>query len=258
MSAGDPYSRVEYRRLFAWPQRIEREWPMLSRALGSGPSQRVLDLACGPGEHARRLAAEGYEVVGLDASEAMLEQARAEPVPANLRFVLGDVREIAAVTEGSFGGAVCLGNALPHLRTGDDLSRMARGLRERLLPGAPFLLQVLNYDRIFAAGERTLPVNFRPDPEAGSGEAEIAFVRLMTPQADGTVLFYPVTLRLLPGNDPPVELKHAREVHLRGWRRAELEEALAAAGFRQIEAYGGFDGAPFDPLASRDLLLIAR
>lgn len=252
MSAPDPYSRVEYRRLIAWPQRIEREWPMLSRVLEAGPSRRVLDLGCGPGEHSRRLAAAGFEVVGVDASEAMLEQARSEPVPENLRFIQGDLRDVPAVTEGSFGGAICLGNTLPHLLDRDDLQRMARGLRERLLPGAPFLLQILNYDRIFAKGERSLPVNFRPDPEG-----EIAFVRLMTPQEDGTVLFYPMTLVLRPGGDPPVELKHAREVRLRGWRRTELEDVLAEAGFSGLEAYGGFDGAAWEPEA-RDLILVAR
>jgi glycine/sarcosine N-methyltransferase len=253
MAARDPYSRIEYRRLIAWPERIEREWPMLSRVLEAGPSKRVLDLGCGTGEHARRLAAEGYEVVGLDASEAMIEQAQSEPVPPNLQFVLGDLREIPAATEGSFGGAICLGNTLPHLLTREDLLRMARGLRERLLPGAPFLLQILNYDRIFATGERSLPINFRPDP-AG----EIVFVRLMTQQEDGTLFFYPITLQLRPGCDPPVELKHAREVRLHGWRSAEVEEVLAEAGFPDREAFGGFDGGPWDAARSRDLILVAR
>ncbi len=252
MEPSDPYSRVEYRRLIAWPQRIKREWPLISQVLETGPSRRVLDLGCGPGEHSRRLAAEGFEVVGLDASEAMLEQARSEPVPPNLQFVRGDLRDLPAGVEGSFGGALCLGNTLPHLLIRGDLLRMARGLRERLLPGAPLLLQILNYDRIFEQEERALPINFRPDPDG-----ELAFVRLMTPQADGTVLFYPMTLLVRPGGDPPVELKHAREVRLRGWRRAEVEEVLAEAGFSRQEAYGGFDGAPWSA-AARDLILVVR
>lgn len=253
MPPPDPYSRVEYRRLIAWPARIEREWPMLSRVLTLGPSRRVLDLGCGPGEHARRMAAEGFEVVGVDASEGMLAQATAEPVPENLRFVQGDFREIGTAVDGSFGGAICLGNALPHLQNRDDLLRMARGLRERLLPGAPFLLQILNYDRVFALGERSLPINFRPDPEG-----ELVFVRLMTPQEDGTVLFHPMTFLLRPGGDPPVELKHAREVRLRGWKRADVESVLAEAGFASLEAYGGFGGAPWDARESHDLILVAR
>jgi SAM-dependent methyltransferase len=251
----DPYSRIDYRRLIAWPSRIEREGPLLLEVLESGPSRRVLDLGCGTGEHSRLLAAHGFEVVGVDASESMLEKAREAPVPENLCFVQGRVQEIDRVTEGDFGGAVCLGNALPHL-TDEDFAAMAAGLRRRLLPGAPFLLQILNYDRIFGRGERTLPVNFRPGDSEEDGE--VVFLRLMQPQDDGTVLFFPSTLRLRPGHEPPLELITTREVKLRGWRREEVEAVLEAAGFHRREALGSFTKEPFDPLESRDLLLIAR
>jgi glycine/sarcosine N-methyltransferase len=249
----DPYSRISYRRLIAWPQRIKREWPFLARVLGKAPSQRVLDLGCGPGEHARRLAAEGFEVVGVDASEAMLRQAQEEPVPENLHFVLGDLGRLGTLIEGVFGAAICLGNTLPHLRSRDDLAGMALGLREHLVPGAPFVLQILNYDRIFRRNERSLPINFRSDPEG-----DFVFIRLMTPQDDGTVLFYPATLRLRPGCDPPLVLDHTREVHLRGWKREEIEQILAEAGFLHRETFGAFDGSPWDPEESRDLLLVAQ
>ncbi len=248
----DPYSRVDYRRLIAWPHRIEREWPFLARILATAPSQRVLDLGCGTGEHSRRLAAARFEAVGVDASESMLRKAQEEPLPENLRFVLGDICDLGHCVEGSFGGALCLGNALPHLLTDDDLRRFAAGLRERLLPGAPLILQLLNYDRIFTANERHLPINVRPDPDG-----EIVFLRLMTPQPDGTVLFYPTTLHLRPGREPAVEVKHSREVHLRGWKRAEVEACLDQEGFHLREAFGGFDGEPWEE-SSRDLLLVAR
>lgn len=249
----DPYTRLDYRRLIAWPTRIEREWPLLEEVLGSGPSRRILDLGCGTGEHSRFLVAHGLEVVGVDASAAMLDKAREEPVPEGLRFVQGRLQEIDQVTEGEFGGAVCLGNTLPHLRTDQDLSAMAAGLRRRLLPGAPLLLQTLNYDRIFAQGERYLPVNLRSEEDG-----EIVFLRLMKPREDGTVLFFPSTLRLRPGHEPPLELVASREVELRGWRRAELEAALGKAGFSRFEALGSFTREPFQAETSRDLILIAR
>jgi SAM-dependent methyltransferase len=249
----DPWARVDYRRLIAWPERIQREWPLLEKVLSSGPSRRVLDLGCGPGEHSRKLADEGFEVVGIDASESMLAKAREAAVPENLRFVLGDIREVARLAEGGFGGAVCLGNTLPSLQEREDLLRMFRGLREKLLPGAPFFLQILNYDRILGRRERFLPLNFRPEDDG-----ETVFVRIMDPREDGTVLFYPTTLRLRPGADPPVEVVHSREVRLHGWRRAEIESVLDEAGFPERQALGGFDEAPFDPSESRDLILVAR
>ncbi len=105
MSSADPYSRVEYRRLIAWPRRIRREWPLLDRALSSGPSRRVLDLGCGTGEHARFLAAQEFEVVAVDASPSMLEKAREEALPSHLRFVEGDLSALGDLVEGTFGGS---------------------------------------------------------------------------------------------------------------------------------------------------------
>ena len=73
----------------------------------------------------------------------------------------------------------------------------------------------------------SLPLNVRED------DAErVVFLRLMDPRPDGTVLFNPTTLRWRPGEEPPVEVVTGKNVVLKAWRRAELEAALAAAGFR--------------------------
>lgn len=265
MSEHDPYSRVSYRRLIAWPERIRREWPLLEEVLGSGPSRRVLEVGCGPAQHARALVDGGFEVVGVDRSEAMLSAAREEPLPAGLTLVQGDMLEVDRLVDGSFGSALCLGNALPHVGSEDELRRFAQALARALAPGAPFLLQILNYDRIHGKGVRALPVNFRPgaggDEGSGDGsapESEIVFLRLMTPLPDGRVLFYPTTLVLEPGAEQPVRVDHGKEVLLRGWRRAEVEAVFAGAGLEPERALGGFDESPFEPLESQDLVLVTR
>jgi len=183
----------------------------------------------------------------------MIASSREEPVPAGLSFVEGDVSRIAEIVEGRFGGAICLGNTLPHIQQPAALQDMLMGLRRRLLAGAPLLIQLLNYERIFQRQERHLPLNFRSD-----GEEDIIFLRLMELQDDGQVLFFPSTLRLVPGGDPPLEVKASKEVRLRGWRADDLEIALEKAGFGEIQRRGNFAGADFDPLDSRDLILVAR
>lgn len=257
MDERDPYSRVEYRKLIAWPERIRRELPLLEEVLSSGPSRRVVELGCGPGQHARALAQAGFEVVGVDRSETMLADATEEPVPAGASFVLGDVTEVDRLVAGRFGAALCLGNTLPHLADEERLRAFAGALARVLEPGAPFLLQLLGYDRIHDRKVRSLPVSFRPGEDDGEA-SEVVFLRLMTPLPDGRVRFYPSTLVLTPGEDPPLRLERSREVLLRGWRRGEVEAALRAAGIVPERALGGFDGSPFDPAASQDLILVAR
>ena len=52
----------------------------------------VLDLGCGAGRHARYLAAQGFDVTGLDLSEESLRLARGGE-SATLRFVRQDMRQ---------------------------------------------------------------------------------------------------------------------------------------------------------------------
>lgn len=253
----DAYGQIRYRGLIAWPERLRRETPLLERMLGTAPTKNILDLGCGTGEHSRLLRSLGFEVTGVDASESQIQAAReADPGERNAThpsYVHGDLASIETLAPKDFGGAICLGNTLPHLRELDTLQRFFGGLAGRLVPGAPFLLQLLNYDRILDRGERTFPLTLRPGVAEGE---DTIFMRLMTLSPDGSLIFTPATLRYRPGLEPPLELVSAQNVQLRGWRRSELEELLHAAGFQVRETFGTMAGDPWSPETS-DLVLWA-
>lgn len=249
-AAPDRYGRLAYRDLIAWPERLKREEVLLRRALEDAPSPRILDLGCGSGEHVRFLASLGFEPTGLDASEAQVAAAReADPEGSYLQ---GSLVDLGTLDGPGFGGAICLGNTLPHLTEEEDLHRCFEGLADLLLPGGVLLLQTLNYDRILGRGERTFPVMVRP----GEAGAETVFLRLMTPHRDGRVTFTPVTLRWRPGAEPPLELMSAEEVPLRGWRCSEVEAQLRASGFEVREVLGSMTSEAWSP-ASTDLVVLA-
>ena len=95
-------------------------------------ARTVLDVGCGTGEHARRLAAEhGYDVSGLDIEPAFVELALAK-LPSG-RFWQGDMADFALHTR--FDAIVCLFSSIGYLT---DLARVeaaARCFLAHLAPG---------------------------------------------------------------------------------------------------------------------------
>jgi SAM-dependent methyltransferase len=236
---------MQRHELIDWPRRLAEERPILEWFLEEAPSRRVLDLGCGVGRHARLLAEMGHEVVGIDGSEEVLEVAQDEGIPEGVQFLLAEMGAVEMAVRGHFGAAICLGNTVPYLLSAESLARMLVGLRRRLLPGAPLLLQLLNYDRIFAGGATTLPVESIPSPQ---GDLEI--VREVEPREDGIVVH--TTSAQCDGESV---VTHTNL--LRGWRREEVGALLDVARFPVRETYGGMQMSVYDESESPELVLVA-
>ncbi|MDP9841798.1 class I SAM-dependent methyltransferase [Streptosporangium lutulentum] len=97
------------------------------------PGARVLDAGCGTGRVAIRLAELGYDCVGVDLDESMLEVARrAAP---DLTWILADLSDLSAlVGAGSFDMVVAAGNVIPLLAPETE-ARAVAGLAALLRPG---------------------------------------------------------------------------------------------------------------------------
>ena len=86
--------------------------PTQERLLDLRAGQRLLDLACGNGQFARRLARLGARVLGVDISERMIERARARTTEPGdrIEFRTMDCTRADALTslgEKQFDAAVC-------------------------------------------------------------------------------------------------------------------------------------------------------
>ena len=121
---------------------------LIVEVLGLEPGDRVLDLACGSGEHAARLAKRGLEVVGVDIAPSLVAhcQERAEQEgAATAHFQQGDMRELDY--DGAFDAVLLLSGSFGfyHDETNEDvLARMARALR----PGGQVLIDVFDPTRM--------------------------------------------------------------------------------------------------------------
>ena len=105
------------------------------------PPARVLDLGCGAGRTTIALVDMGYQVVGIDLADALLDEAR--------RLAPGiDVRHMDAASldfpDASFDAALFSYNGLDCLYPLATRERCLAEVRRVLRPGAPFLLSSHN------------------------------------------------------------------------------------------------------------------
>jgi 2-polyprenyl-6-hydroxyphenyl methylase/3-demethylubiquinone-9 3-methyltransferase len=107
-------------------------WPAVRRILADGVAggraRRVFDLGCGNGATARALAAEGWEVAGVDPSRQGIAQARA----SGLDLRVGSAYDDLATAFGRWPFVLCL-EVVEHVYFPH---RLARTLFELCEPGA--------------------------------------------------------------------------------------------------------------------------
>jgi cyclopropane fatty-acyl-phospholipid synthase-like methyltransferase len=115
------------------------EW--LVPALALAPGSKLLDLGCGPGLYANRIAERGIEVVGIDVSVRSLEHARAVAEQASLPATFRSADYLADDLGGPYDAAIMIYEdycALSPDQRATLLGRVAATTR----PGGRFLFDV--------------------------------------------------------------------------------------------------------------------
>jgi glycine/sarcosine N-methyltransferase len=241
---------ADYDRFVHWEARLAYELPFFQRLFTEHGIERVLDAACGTGQHAIALARRGYQVVGADLSAPMIERARQNAVrrdAANAYFVVAGLGDLASLGR-TFDAVLCLGNSLPHLLTAAAVTRALADFAVVLRPGGLLVMQNRNFDRVWAERERFMP----PQMHREDGQ-EWIFVRFYD--------FHPATLtfnmlRLKRG--PAGWVQDVESTPLRPIFQRELGRGLAEAGFAHVAFYGDCEGSTFDAQKSGDLIIVAN
>ncbi len=136
----------DYLALFAGPleERSDAEADLIWQLLELRPGLRVLDLACGHGRIANRLAARGAEVTGLDFSEVFLQRARqdARERGVSVHYVQGDMRDLP--WQGNFDRVVSWFTAFGYFDDAQNRQVLAQ-VAAALKPGGQFGIELNNY-----------------------------------------------------------------------------------------------------------------
>lgn len=210
--------------------------------LDSGVGGRVLDLCCGFGRHSLALLEEGVDVLGVDLSPELLARSADLPGGAGLagRLLRGDARAVPC-RSGSFDAVLNLFSSFGYFGDRGDgqvLDEIARLVR----PGGRVVLDLMNPARIRAG---LVPTSSR-EVEGGVLEERRALVdggrrvtkevRLVSP--DGTSRSWREDVRM--------------------YEHEDILELTSVRGLELVGLVGEFDGSPFGPDSSRQLLHLRR
>lgn len=203
-------------------------------------AKRVLDIGCGTGDYCGRLASQGYETLGIDLDQWMIERAR-KAYPACEFRVLG-MEDIGSIG-GQFGAAYCVGNVASHVAS-YRLSNFFWALRERLTSGATWVLQTVNWD--FVLGQTSYKF-----PDISVEGTELVFERSYPEISDEKVLFR-TRLREV------AKTVFEGQVTLFPMRADDYVQAHGEAGFELVAHKGSFCGDDFDPGRMSSSVLVFR
>ena len=176
----------------------QAEVARLAELAGSGP---VLELGIGTGRVAvplaARLAADGVEVHGIDASEAMVERLRSRSGTdgSSIPVTIGDMRSVAAPGDG-YTLAYVVFNTFFCLLDQDSQVECFANVAARLAAGGRFLIEafVPDLDR-FDRGQRTSAVSVTVD----SVDIDVAMHDPVSQRVDAQhVLIRELGIRTLP------------------------------------------------------------
>lgn len=117
---------------------VERQLPRVEHP-------ELLDVCCGPGRHANRLAGRGYRVLGTDVNEGAIERARRDAA-AGAEYEVLDMRRLAQLDR-TFDGVLNLWHSFGYFDEPTN-REVLRAMHDRLRPGGRLLLDVYNRDHL--------------------------------------------------------------------------------------------------------------
>ena len=240
-----------------WPGEIDFYRRLSEEARGEG--RAVLEVACGTGRVAIRLAREGFAVVGLDLSEAMLDVAREQSAGLdNIHWVQGDMRSFELGE--AFGLVIIPGHSFQNLLTAADQLACLESIRRHIAPGGLLVVHLDHPEMDWLGGltgdQGGAFTETQRFTHPGTGRQVRTLQAWSYEPATQTAISHKVWEELGP-NGKVADRVDRGPIHIHVVYRFEMKHLLARTGFEVVALHGDFAGQAFRDDSS-EMIWVAR
>jgi SAM-dependent methyltransferase len=195
---------------------------------------RVLDQCCGVGVFTVPLARHGYQVSGIDLSPVMLSRAAKACADAGVEVEFAQADMYEFVRPGAFDAVVNLYTSFGYFETQEENLQVLRNAHDSLASGGKLVVDLM--------GKETYA--------KWAGQPKVVHIENGQVFMSDTILDdwtrYRTEWTLVRGGTA----RHT-SLTMYAYSAAELRGLFEAAGFVDVECFGGFDGRPYDNDAIR-------
>lgn len=229
----------DYLRIYAHrgESQAGRELEKLLTYIPIKTGQKVLDLCCGQGRHSRWLAQQGFQVVGVDLSAALLHEAIKNTLDLPVQYMRSDARRIRFYEEMNL--VVNLFTSFGYFAEDEENEKVLYAVSRALKPGGYFLLDFINPD--------FLKSNLEPFTRTVMENMEVLQYRSLTEEY--------VQKRIVIKEDE-MEKSYHEQVKLYGFK--ELIPMLERNHLHVQCMFGNYDASGFDASASPRMIFICK
>lgn len=236
----DPANYLYFNEHYLTEARTQTEIAFIREHVGVRPNFAVLDLACGHGRHANRIAPEVHSIIGLDTNADFLAIAREDAFArgiSNVTYTNQDIRDLSHI---SAFDRVMLLNTVFGLFSDRDHEHLLGRINRALKLGGRVCFDVVNRDTILIGLQADTIVEkegnymldrLRFDERTGRMSNRRIYIR------DGVTVHAPFSLRL--------------------YNYSEIATLLAAAGLQVVSVHANWKGDPMD-YQSKAMVFVAE
>ena len=222
---------------------------LITRTLKLPKGAKVLDVACGNGRHSLILASKGYDVLGIDLSDYLINEANKKlrteykKQKDHLRFEIRDMRDLDHKNE--FDLAVNLFSSFGYFVKDSENFKVFKSISKALKPGGFFFFDFLN--------EALLRKNIVPFDISERNHNTVVQVRDIRDNAVYKTIY--IISNNTKGKAPIVN-RYNEMIKL--YSLEDFRKSFRKYGLKVIKTFGDYSGNNFNRHSSERLIILAQ